>query len=67
MKFKTLSQDVCVLGLKLLIADESDIKPEEVRLIIDGKQMEDGTLTQPQFITAYPAICHDCTIHLVLK
>lgn len=60
-------QDVCVLGFKLLVQDVSGISPDQLRLVIDGKQMEDGPGNQPNSITSYPAISNECTVHLVLK
>ena len=54
-------------GLKLLVQDVSGISPDQMRLVIEGDQMEDGPSHQPHSITSFPAICNDCTIHLVLK
>lgn len=54
-----------MIGLKLLIEEEynGDIKPEQMRLVLDSHQLEDST----QLIENIPGASNECTIHLVMK
>ncbi len=60
-------QELCVLGLKLLIQEESGLKPEEMRLVMDNNQLEDGRLDAPMYIRDISGLINGGTIHLVLK
>ena len=60
-------QELCVLGLKLLIQEESGLKPEQMRLIMDNDQLEDGRLDAPVYIRDIHGLINGSTIHLVLK
>lgn len=65
----TVSQEICVTGLKLLIhQEEMTLKPEQIRLVMNGKELEDGKPDAPTLLTTtVPDVVNGSTIQLVLK
>lgn len=41
--------------------------PEQMRLVINDQQLDDGTINSPKYVRDIPGITNDSTIHLVLK
>ena len=58
---------MCVQGLKLLIQEESGVKPDQMRLVMDNNELDEGKLDAPSYIKDIPGITNGSTIHLVLK
>ena len=43
------------------------MRPENMRLVLDNNELEEGRLDAPKLIKDIPGITNDITIHLVLK